>query len=37
MRPVIDRVFPSEEVQAAYQYLKSGAHLGKVVIRMGQE
>lgn len=35
LRPVIDRVFPFEEAREAYQYLKSGAHFGKVVISFG--
>lgn len=34
LRPVIDRVFPFEEAPAAYDYLESGAHLGKIVIRL---
>jgi NADPH:quinone reductase-like Zn-dependent oxidoreductase len=34
IRPVIDRVFSFEEAEAAYHYLDSGAHLGKVVIRV---
>lgn len=33
IQPVIDRVFPFEEAQAAYRHLESQAHLGKVVIR----
>ena len=32
--PVIDRVFPFKETRAAYEHLASGAHFGKVVIRM---
>ena len=32
IRPVIDRVFPFAEAQAACRYLESGAHFGKVVI-----
>lgn len=32
IRPVIDRVFPFTEAKAAYHYLQSGAHFGKVVI-----
>lgn len=32
--PVIDRVFPFDEARAAYEYLASGAHFGKVVIRV---
>ncbi len=34
MRPIIDRVFPFEEAPAAYRHLASGAHFGKVVIRI---
>ena len=34
MRPVIDRVFPLDEAPAAYRHLASGAHFGKVVIRV---
>ena len=32
--PVIDRVFPFEDARAAYEHLASGAHFGKVVIRV---
>lgn len=32
--PVIDRVFPFADAAAAYQHLRSGAHFGKVVIRI---
>ena len=34
LRPVIDRAFPFEEARQAYEYLQSGAHFGKVVIRV---
>lgn len=34
VRPVVDRVFPFSEARAAFEYLKSGAHFGKVVIRV---
>lgn len=34
IKPVIDRVFPLAEVPAAYHYLKSGSHFGKVVIQL---
>jgi NADPH:quinone reductase-like Zn-dependent oxidoreductase len=34
IKPVIDRVFAFEEAPAAYQHLASGAHFGKVVIRV---
>ncbi|KAJ7176111.1 hypothetical protein C8R43DRAFT_1084645 [Mycena crocata] len=33
-RPVIDKVFEFSEVKAAYAYLESGAHVGKVVIKV---
>ena len=32
--PVVDRVFSFEETRAAYEHLASGAHFGKVVIRL---
>ena len=32
--PVIDRVFEFENARAAYEHLASGAHFGKVVIRV---
>ena len=34
IEPVVDRVFPFGEARAAYEYLASGAHVGKVVIRV---
>jgi NADPH:quinone reductase-like Zn-dependent oxidoreductase len=34
LKPVIDRVFPLAEAAAAYKHLESGAHFGKVVIRL---
>lgn len=34
LRPVIDRVFPFGEAGAAYEYMESGNHLGKIVISM---
>jgi NADPH:quinone reductase-like Zn-dependent oxidoreductase len=34
IKPVIDRVFPFSEAPAAYRYLQSGSHLGKVVIQI---
>jgi NADPH:quinone reductase-like Zn-dependent oxidoreductase len=33
LKPVVDRVFPFDELKAALAYLKSGAHFGKVCIR----
>ncbi len=35
LRPVIDRVFAFEDAAAAYAHLASGAHFGKVCIRVG--
>jgi NADPH:quinone reductase-like Zn-dependent oxidoreductase len=32
--PVIDRVFAFEDARAAYAHLASGAHFGKVVVRV---
>jgi NADPH:quinone reductase-like Zn-dependent oxidoreductase len=34
LKPVIDRVFEFTEARAAYDYLASGKHFGKVVIRL---
>ena len=34
LRPVIDRVFSFNEAGAAFDYMESGSHLGKIVIRM---
>ena len=34
LEPVIDRVFPLAESADAYEYLASGKHFGKVVIRI---
>ena len=34
LEPVIDRVFDFDEARAAYEHLESGAHFGKVVIRV---
>jgi NADPH:quinone reductase-like Zn-dependent oxidoreductase len=34
LKPVIDRVFPFTESRAAFHYLESGAHFGKVVIAL---
>ena len=33
LKPVIDKVFPFEQLKEAMAYLKSGAHFGKVCIR----
>jgi NADPH2:quinone reductase len=34
IRPVIDRVFPFEQLVEAKQYMESNQHLGKIVVRM---
>jgi NADPH:quinone reductase-like Zn-dependent oxidoreductase len=34
VRPVIDRVFGFEEAPAAFEYLRSGAHFGKVCLEV---
>jgi NADPH:quinone reductase-like Zn-dependent oxidoreductase len=34
MKPVVDRIFPFTEARAAMQYLESGAHFGKIVIKL---
>lgn len=33
LRPVIDRVFPLEEIRAALRHMEAGAHFGKICIR----
>jgi NADPH:quinone reductase-like Zn-dependent oxidoreductase len=34
LSPVVDRAFPFADAPAAYRHLRSGAHFGKVVIRV---
>lgn len=34
LAPLIDRVFPFQESKAAFEYLYSGKHVGKVVIKV---
>lgn len=34
IKPVIDKVFSFDEVQAAYKHMASGTHFGKIVIRV---
>lgn len=34
VRPIVDRLFPFAEARAAYEYLASGAHFGKVVVQI---
>jgi NADPH:quinone reductase-like Zn-dependent oxidoreductase len=35
IKPVIDKVFGFDDVKAAYNHMASGAHFGKIVIRVG--
>jgi NADPH:quinone reductase-like Zn-dependent oxidoreductase len=35
LRPVVDQVFPFDEVPRAFEHLASGGHFGKVCIRVG--
>ena len=35
LEPVVDRVFPFAEAQAAFEHMASGAHFGKIVIEVG--
>jgi NADPH:quinone reductase-like Zn-dependent oxidoreductase len=34
VRPVIDRIFPMQDIVPALRYLESGQHVGKVVVRV---
>jgi NADPH:quinone reductase-like Zn-dependent oxidoreductase len=34
LKPVLDKVFAFDEAQAAYRHMASGAHFGKIVIRV---
>ncbi len=34
LRPVVDRVFPLEDIQAAYHYMQSASHFGKIAIEI---
>lgn len=36
VKPIIDRIFAFDEAADAYRYLRSAAHFGKVVIRIGK-
>jgi NADPH:quinone reductase-like Zn-dependent oxidoreductase len=35
VRPVIDKIFPFASAPEAFEYMASGSHFGKVVIRVG--
>lgn len=34
LKPLIDRVFAFDDAKAAFDYMESGSHVGKVVIKM---
>lgn len=34
VRPVVDREFPLEEAAQAHEYMQSGQHMGKIILRM---
>jgi NADPH:quinone reductase-like Zn-dependent oxidoreductase len=34
LHPIIDQVFPVDQVQQAFRHMESGSHFGKVVIRL---
>ena len=34
LKPLVDRVFSFDDAKAAFDYLESGGHVGKVVIKM---
>ena len=34
IKPVLDKIFHFDEAQAAYRHMASGAHFGKIVIRV---
>jgi NADPH:quinone reductase-like Zn-dependent oxidoreductase len=34
IKPIIDRTFAFDQARQAYEYLASGQHFGKVVIRL---
>jgi NADPH:quinone reductase-like Zn-dependent oxidoreductase len=36
IHPVIDKVFPFGSASDAYEYMASGSHFGKVVIKVGE-
>lgn len=37
IRPVVDRVFPLAEAAKAHERMEKGAHIGKIVLKVGQE
>jgi NADPH:quinone reductase-like Zn-dependent oxidoreductase len=34
IKPIIDRVFPLNEAHAAFEYMQSGSHFGKIVLKL---
>lgn len=34
VRPVVDRIFPLEEVEQAHAHMQSGQHMGKILLQM---
>jgi NADPH:quinone reductase-like Zn-dependent oxidoreductase len=36
LKPVVDRIFDFGEVREALRYMESGAHFGKIVVRIGE-
>ena len=34
LAPLVDRVFSFDDAKAAFAYLESGSHVGKVVLKM---
>ena len=34
VKPVVDRVFELADVAQAHDYMQSGAHLGKIILRI---
>jgi putative PIG3 family NAD(P)H quinone oxidoreductase len=37
VKPVVDRIFPVTEAEAAHRYLKDGKHFGKIVLQWNEE
>jgi NADPH:quinone reductase-like Zn-dependent oxidoreductase len=35
LRPVVDRVFPFDQIRDALRYMESGSHFGKIALRVG--
>ena len=35
LRPLVDRIYPFDELPEAKAYMESNAHLGKIVVRVG--